>query len=253
MQSLNGVFVNGKQLEPNRLCTLNENDTIQFGVAKSGEDVAEFVYKFHYKIKVKRSRPKSYDEHDSSTQTSEKNYPFKKVKLSNCDNISSIKPSCSKENVQKIQQPFDDYKEKLKKQKEEANSKLKEFESKLEEMQRMLKEKEEEHERMRVRLEEEKQERENQTLQMKEKLKEKESQLEIQTSSMRERLKEKEQELAAEVMKREVIKSCMTYMQKEMMLLYLIHLLKLFHRNVCALNMPFFITLKQFLTCLSYD
>lgn len=60
---------------------------------------------------------------------------------------------------------------------------------------------------MRVRLEEEKQERENQTLQMKEKLKEKESQLEIQTRSMRERLKEKEQELAAEVMKREVIKS----------------------------------------------
>lgn len=207
MQSLNGVFLNGKQLEPNRLCTLNENDTIQFGVAKSGEDVAEFVYKFHYKIKVKRSRPKSSDEPDSSTQTSEKNYPLKKVKLSNCDNISSEKPSCSKENVQKKQQPFDDYKEKLNKQKEEANSKLKEFETKLEEMQRMLKEKEAEHERMRVRLEEEKQERENQTLQMKEKLKEKESQLEIQTRSMRERLKEKEQELAAEVMKREVIKS----------------------------------------------
>lgn len=208
LQSLNGVFVNGKKLEPHTSCTLNENDTVQFGVPKAGEEVAEFIFKFHYKIKVKRARPKSSDEIDSSTsaQTNVNHYPLKRVKLNTRDNIATDKPSCSKENFLKKQQPFDDYKEKQNKQQEEADMKLKEFENKLAEMQKMLKEKEEEHEKMRKCLEEEKQERENQTLQMKEKLKEKEVQLEIQTSTMRERLKEKEQELAAEVKKREVNK-----------------------------------------------
>ncbi|XP_062614448.1 E3 ubiquitin-protein ligase RNF8-like [Saccostrea cucullata] len=204
-KSLNGVFINGKQLEPHKSHTLQEDDKVQFGVPKAGEKAAEFIFKFHYKIKVKRVRPKSSDEPDCSNnnQFDKDRNPLKRLKLNSAENDLDDKPSCSKENIQKKQLPFDDYKEKLNKQKQEADSKLKEFETKLAEMQKMLKEKEEKHEEMKRQLEAEKQERENQTLQMKEKLKEKEDEMEHQTSEMRERLKEKEQELAAELQKRE--------------------------------------------------
>ncbi|XP_056020387.1 E3 ubiquitin-protein ligase RNF8-like [Ostrea edulis] len=204
-KSLNGVFINGKRLEPHKPYILDDTDKVQLGVPKDGEQTAEFIFTFHYKIKVKRARPKSADEPDcsKSTQNSRDQCPLKRMKLNSHENNMNEKPSCSKGNIYKKPLPFDDYKDKLTKQQGVADVKLNEFELKLAEMQKVLREKEEEHEEMRRRLEAEKQERENQTLQMKEKLKEKEVQLENQTSELREMLKEKEEELNSELQKRE--------------------------------------------------
>lgn len=52
MQSLNGVYVNGRLLTPDVPYTLQEGDMVQLGVPTSPGVPAEFLYKFHSSLKV---------------------------------------------------------------------------------------------------------------------------------------------------------------------------------------------------------
>ena len=53
LQSLNGVFVNGKKIKPFEARSLIDQDTIQLGVEKVKGKPAEFVWKFCTSLKVK--------------------------------------------------------------------------------------------------------------------------------------------------------------------------------------------------------
>ena len=56
LQSLNGVFINGKKLEAMTSTTLHDGDIVQLGVQTSPESPAEFLFQYHTALKVKRVR-----------------------------------------------------------------------------------------------------------------------------------------------------------------------------------------------------
>ena len=61
LQSLNGVFVNGKKIKPFEARSLIDQDIIQLGVEKVKGKPAEFVWKFCTSLKVKVLANKAED------------------------------------------------------------------------------------------------------------------------------------------------------------------------------------------------
>ncbi|CAC5378866.1 RNF8 [Mytilus coruscus] len=193
-KSLNGVFVNGKKLEPVCPQKLVDGDTVQFGVTKNSEEPAEFLYRFHTNLKIKRARPKSLDEVDCATPKRQKPMPLE-GKAVTCQGTSNQKhPEWS---------PFQEYKDKLKQQEEEMARKMKEYEQKLSEMNSVLKDKEEIQAAMKNELEEEKKRREENMKEMEETLKKKQEEMEDELRRKEEAEKQMKEELENRLLEKE--------------------------------------------------
>ena len=72
LKSLNGVFLNGKRLEPLQFHELSDGDIVQFGVKEKPDSPAEFQYRYYTGLKVSR---KAEDFKDGSSSN------VKRIKL----------------------------------------------------------------------------------------------------------------------------------------------------------------------------
>ncbi|XP_045167081.2 E3 ubiquitin-protein ligase RNF8-like isoform X2 [Mercenaria mercenaria] len=208
-ESLNGVFINDKKLEPMVLYKLQDGDKVQFGVRTSPEAPPEFLFQYYAALKVKHVRKaedtvdglkssgkrrrldgNEAEEEKPSCSRTGKPTGDSAVTSSQPDLGYDVSPRKRKRPLAGHDSPYEKYRKKMEEQEAQAVEKLAEMESKLKEMQRLLQEKDSAKEEMEQELKEEKQRRENQ-VKMLEGLKEKEKQ-------MKEELEKKQEELARE-------------------------------------------------------
>ncbi|XP_052766252.1 LOW QUALITY PROTEIN: E3 ubiquitin-protein ligase RNF8-like [Mya arenaria] len=159
-KSLNGVFINEKKLEPLKPYELNEGDIVQLGVPISSEVPAEFVFKFHNALKVKRERKdEGYDTPDGKRiklQGTKDQHPGSKPIPESDSHVSSSRieadPSvpqagpasrgCGTGVGRETGSPYRNYQQQMQAKDKEAEEKMAAMEAKLKEMQDKLKEKE---------------------------------------------------------------------------------------------------------------
>ncbi|GFS10006.1 E3 ubiquitin-protein ligase RNF8 [Elysia marginata] len=221
-KSLNGIYVNGRQLVPFEAYTMQEGDLIQLGVATSPDAPAEFIYKFHSALKVrieKKGNKRLKTEISSQKDT-----------LSASENIESESETELKRKKPKEQEEAGDSMSKvLREQMEQAQKeqalKEAEYQARLAQMEKLLKEKEDRQMEVQQQLEKERQEKESQAKEVEE-LRQKEQAIlqemqdkQDELEKEREQLKQKmQEELEANLKDREQTLKSQLSAQREALL-----------------------------------
>ncbi|KAK3598995.1 hypothetical protein CHS0354_007448 [Potamilus streckersoni] len=203
-KSLNGIHVNDIKLAPLVEHSLKDGDIVQLGVRTSADKPAEFLFKFHESLKVRRVKPNSIKTPNESEA--------KRLKLESPEgdvewiptqpevgDDQADGPQGTSHNPYRVPDstwsPFRMYQDKLHKQQEEADAKLKEYENKLTEMQRLLQDKDCAQEEIIQELAKEKRIREEKS-RIVEDLRRKEKELQKEMQEKQERLRQENEELA---------------------------------------------------------
>ncbi|GFO10220.1 E3 ubiquitin-protein ligase rnf8 [Plakobranchus ocellatus] len=196
-KSLNGVYVNGRQLVPFQPYTMQDGDLIQLGVATSPNTPAEFIYKFYSSLKV---RVEKKSNKRLKTELSSQKDTLSASEAMGSDSEQELKRK--KPNEEGMNSPSKSLRQQMELSQKEQAVKEAEYQARLAEMERLLKEKEDKQLEVQQQLERERQERECQAKEVEE-LKQKEQAILLEMQNKQEQL-EKEKELLKQKMQEEL-------------------------------------------------
>ncbi|KAK3792245.1 hypothetical protein RRG08_007325 [Elysia crispata] len=190
-KSLNGIYVNGRQLTPFRPYTMQEGDLIQLGVATSPDAQAEFIFKFYSSLKVRIEKKNNkrlkteFSSHKDTLSASE---------ALESESETEIKRKIPKEKEDAGDCPSKILREQIEQAQKEQALKEAEYQARLAEMEKLLKEKEDKQMEVQQQLERERQEKECQAREVEE-LRQKEQAILQEMHDKQEELKKEREHL----------------------------------------------------------